>query len=65
VLNKIKLNAKAIVRFETYPGQQYKVDWGHVGTYIDVILRCAVYIGFPKVCSALFISGEVFKANEK
>ncbi|MCT8975323.1 IS21 family transposase, partial [Clostridium sp. CX1] len=32
---KRKLNNKATVRFETLPGKQGQVDWGHFGEFID------------------------------
>lgn len=31
---------------------------------LEIILHCAVYVGFPKACSALGIVSEVFKNNE-
>ncbi|KOA18579.1 integrase core domain protein [Clostridium homopropionicum DSM 5847] len=34
-LKKRKLNSKATVRFETLPGKQGQVDWGHFGSFVD------------------------------
>ena len=31
---------------------------------LEIILHCAVYVGFPKACSALVIAGEIFEINK-
>ena len=31
---------------------------------LEIILHCALYVGFPKACSALGLAGEVLKENK-
>lgn len=31
---------------------------------LEIILQCAVYVGFPKACSALGIAGQIFEKNK-